>query len=101
MVMSHEERIQLSKYQEKVIIKLTEAEAAVVDARARVDFTNAKMQLVITEMQTLAAVLFARMGVKKLVITHAEYLATPQDEELHSGSPEPGVIVYELRKKNG
>ncbi len=99
MVMTHEERLQLSKYQEQVVIKLTEAEAAVLDAKARLDFTSAKMQLVVTETNVLAAVLFKRLGVKRIVITHAEYLATDQGEELHSERIADGTIIYEMKGK--
>lgn len=99
MVMDVAERLQLAQYQEKVLTKLMEAEAAVVDAMAKVNFYKASMQLVITEMQVLAAVVMKRAGVKRMVISHAEYLGTDQEEELHSEQQPDGVIIYEMRSR--
>lgn len=54
---------------------------------------------VVTEINVLAAIVMKQLKVTRLVITHGEYEQLEKGLELHTGSPEPGVRVYEMRPK--
>lgn len=77
---------------------LAELTAELADARAEAAHWKAALETVRDEIKVLAAVAMKQQGNARLVITEAE-LRAMVGKELHVGTPEPGVRVYEIRER--
>jgi len=79
----------------------TMAEVAVelADAKAEARHWKASFEAVALEIKILAAVIIASGKLPRIVITRADQERIPASKELHVGTPEPGVRIYELRER--
>lgn len=79
---------------------LAEIAVELMDAKAEAAHWKKSLDTVSTEIKVLAAVAMKQRGETRLVITRKELAEfNDQDTELHVGTPEPGVRIYELRQK--
>jgi hypothetical protein len=72
--------------------------AELADAKREAEHWKAAFETVRDEIKVLAAVAIKQQHDGRLVITRKE-LAALEGKELHVGTPEPGVRVYEVRER--
>jgi hypothetical protein len=84
---------------EEIREALVKASAAVLDAHAERDHWRLAYAEVSSEMRLVIAMLLKQTGRDRLVITEREYAAFDPALEVFAGNPEPGVRVYELRRR--
>ncbi|HXI41603.1 MAG TPA: hypothetical protein VNH83_16595 [Bryobacteraceae bacterium] len=78
---------------------LMQAATAVLDAQQERDRLKLLLEAVRGELRTLAAIQMSQRGVSRLVLTRKEFDAVDEESEVHIESPEPGVRIYEMRRK--
>ena len=77
---------------------LTEAAAAVLEAHEERDHWRKAFAHIQSEMDVFAKVMMHKRGLRRVVITEAEFKRVPESLQLMFSNPEPGVRVYELRE---
>lgn len=77
---------------------LQQCAVAVLDATQERDRLKLLLEAVRGELRTLAAISMKQRGTTRLVLTRKEF-AEIGDVEVVVESPEPGVRIYELRKR--
>jgi hypothetical protein len=77
---------------------LMQAAVAVLDAQQEAMRHKFTMEAVRAELRTLAAIMMKQRGVPRLVITKDEFRIA-QEHEVEASTPEPGIRIYELKRK--
>jgi hypothetical protein len=78
---------------------LAEIAVELMDAKQEAAHWKAAFEAVRDEIRILAGVAIKQKGGERLVITKTELERMPTNTELHVGTPEPGVRIYELRQR--
>lgn len=78
---------------------LMQAATQVLDAQQERDRLKLLLEAVRGELKTLAAIQMSQRGVSRLVLTRKEFDAVDEESEIHIEAPEPGVRIYEMRRK--
>jgi hypothetical protein len=79
---------------------LAEIAVELLDAKAEAAHWKKSFETVRDEIKVLAAVAIRQNGLGRLVVTRKELLSVPENTQLYVGTPEPGVRIYELRRKS-
>jgi hypothetical protein len=79
---------------------LAEIAVELMDAKAEAAHWKKSFETVRDEIKVLAAVAIRQNGTGRLVITRKELREAGENVQLHVGTPEPGVRIYELRRKS-
>jgi hypothetical protein len=77
---------------------LTEAAAAVLDAKQEVEHWRKAFAHIQAEMDVIMKVMMHKRGLRRVVISEAEFKRVPESLQLMFSNPEPGIRVYELRE---
>lgn len=89
---------QLGALGTEVGLMLGEMIVDLMDSQREAAHWKAAFETVRDEIKCLAAVAIKQQHAEKLVITKKELLEL-EGKDLHVGSPEPGVRVYEIRER--
>lgn len=80
---------------------LAEIAVELADAKLEARHWKEAFGMVRAEIRCLAGICISQRGMdEKLVVTEADLRKIPADLELFVGTPEPGVRIYELRRKS-